>query len=195
MKLVVDRYRAGWSEVFLDTPVDMTEVNECLKGLEAINPHVFVAGGFVRDSILGLTPNDVDVFLPVPTTYNVFEQQLRAIGWKGKLVSCKWGDNIPLDYKKNPNIRFVSTYGFESIPYPVQLIALFKPDYSLVKKFPASITQAWWVPSAERFHVTRPFAETLQTRVITLENELYADGHSYLEKIEKKFPEFNVDWK
>lgn len=178
----------------------ISEMEKLLRPLEclgAVDNGAIVAGGFPRDVLLDREPSDVDVFISCHKgeTLRSIKRRLSFAGFPLTDSQILFGENIPLDYQLNPNIRFVATTRVEGIPYKVQIICLFEPDYHLIQGFPVSISQCYYRVGSGSICTTSAFEWTREHKVITLENQLYAKGHTYLEKIEKKFsPEYSMFW-
>lgn len=165
------------------------ELNQNVRKLEAIDPTLIVAGGCLRDWTFKKEVNDIDIFMNVkPGPASLFNRALERVGFK--ITKQMFGDNIPLDYKLNPNIRCVYNIepaGHSELEYQIILMQPHKTTFGLVEMFPIDICQLWWKPGYDRIVATKEFSEAYYSGVSKKCNELYADGHKYLDKIKKKY--------
>lgn len=175
---------------------------DLLKQLELLYPYTILAGGAPRDWYVGRAAKDLDFFLYYPHTYAHLDKMLRRIGWVDGTSKAKWGDNIPMEYKLNPDIRCVIDGKW--MDQDVQLIILKKDTFGIVEKFPINLCQCWWKgqDSVKRYYgadfveepngviLTRSAYRGFKYKSVVKVNELYAEGHAYLKKIREKFPDF-----
>lgn len=197
-KVVIEVHSREWypnsegSVISASIPTNMfTELNENVMKLEAVDPALIVAGGCLRDWVFGKKVNDIDIFMN--SHYNPawwFEMQLRRAGFI--ITSKKSGENIPQDYKLNPDIRAVYEVK-PAVAYHCLLkyqIICMKADsttFGIVEKFPIDICQLWWKPNHPNIHCTKSFAKAVESGVSLNLNPVYANGHFYLEKVKEKY--------
>lgn len=150
-----------------------------------MDPNAYLAGGAPRDWWFGREATDLDIllFLNPRLTLNQMRTQIACAGFQIKDI--KFGEEIPQDYKLNPNIRCV--VDLNDVEMPVQLIVYKESTWRAIEKFPLSICQAWW--NGSWVEGTTMFKRAAGLGVIIKTGEAYADSHKYIQKVLAKFPE------
>ena len=160
--------------------------DEILDKLYVLDPYAIVAGGAPRDWYFNKEANDIDVFFYLSKNYTceVIDKLLSRLGLDMERLGP---EEFPKGYQLNPNIYQV--FNVKGYSTPVQLILLNSPTWeAAVPQFPLSICKAWYKNGKSGYD--RDFLISVSHGVIYTTNELYANGNAYLEKIYKRFPNF-----
>jgi hypothetical protein len=157
---------------------------ELLNKLELSDPYAILAGGAPRDWYFGNIARDLDFWMVMKYPVEVVKQILYKHGLEGLVF--RWGDNIPHDYKLNPDIRCVVDAVYKG--QAVQIVLVKNTTFGQVEKFPLSICQIWYKGGLA--HATQAFKFSVKESVILKTNNIYGDGHKYITKILDKFPGF-----
>lgn len=168
-----------------------------LAKLETFDPTCILAGGAPRDWFFGNVASDLDFYVHFrPDFQNQkwrYSVLLETLGLK---MVAKTGDELPVNYKRNPHL--ITVYQGKVDGEVVQVMFMDKPTFHcVVDLFPFGICQAWWKGKKhtyswnnEEIHTTADFNAAVKNKVLILLNELYNDSDGYVQKIKDKFPEY-----
>lgn len=161
---------------------------QILAKLVAIDPRVVLAGGAVRDWILGREATDLDFYIHTPTwrSYADVTRQINAVGLK--ISKTMTDEMISENYATNPWLRIV--FNIEGYDIPVQIMGMSEAvETTVVPKFAISLSKAWWT-GGDKLHSTWEFDKSVKHKIFWMQGEVYGDNGKYIKKIMGKFPDY-----
>lgn len=155
---------------------------------ESFDPTCIVAGGAPRDWYFGNMAKDIDLFVHLRP--GLGSQYIVKMLNRSGLRVKKFMDSqdLPKGYRINPHITCVADVAVGDECCPVQVIVYDKPTWNITEEFPVSISQIWF--KGDKTGYDRVFENTVKNKLIIKTNEVYANGHAYIQKIRGKFPDF-----
>ena len=139
-----------------------------------------LAGGFLRDSILGRTPNDLDFFI----TLHGYEYPYIVEEVLPNLVNKL--NFKPIQHKKNYDS---ATFESHTGEFPLQIICSTKSRSGILKDFDFSINQIWY-SLEEGLMASKAFMTTLKTGEIKVTSKRYTSKR--YERFSKEFEGFSL---
>lgn len=137
-----------------------------------------VAGGYLRDAVLGISWGDVDLFVrrydkdphqPMflivcekDKTFGFWQQEYEpAPGWEKFLLLRDGGE----DYDEERYISF-AVAGIPSLNVIFRLDELASPE-ELVAQFPCTASMVWWDYATKQVRMFAGFADSIRSKVFT----------------------------
>lgn len=147
-------------------------------------PQFILAGGFVRDTLLGLPPKDIDVFMNAPVPRR--EQYLEALV---QLLGEPEVENITVQPNEDEYGHLLMTWDFHRVRFPAQPlvnedlpIEIIMTDTGgltadkFMEKFDFGICMAGYSPKTG-LHMNKKFLLDMFNKTCTLYNERNKDKH------------------
>ena len=142
-----------------------------------------VAGGAIRDTLLGKPIKDIDIF--VLTSSWSSAQRLQFSSIINKLAFNCVSD---VDYEDANRIVYRNSDDFE-LPIDIILDKKHTSFKSLVAHFPASISRCMHTPKTNTVYTSKGFDATQKYNKILLSNEC---SKEYVNRIKHKYPEYET---
>ena len=168
-------------------------VDKVMNKIFPIAPNAIVAGGAPRDWFFGKVARDVDIFLYRPdlvTTSNiiaVFSSIKLNLHYLEFLYSENGDRTGHGTYISNPLISHVLECTYSGVNF--QFIFMTESTFtSVVPHFPLNMSRIWYKDG--ELHPTGEFLHGVNTKSLIKMDEIYADGHTYIDKIRKYFPDY-----
>ena len=154
--------------------------------LEQMLPGAVIAGGAIRDFILGVEPKDIDVFygeVPLPEVTDIDFSEIHYFDLRCGLHRIDAVYERIEEYKAMTGINLVSTG--EMFGYKVDAVLMddFKGGFDLVEGFDFGINRCWW---NGQINDTDEAAYDRENKVVTLLQ------HDRLERSQVRFDRFNA---
>lgn len=161
---------------------------ECLKGMARLEEALgvvnrktgkdaFLAGGYVRDALLGTPPKDLDVFIPVSEGDDLDDEAV----WYGELLreatKALHGVQYPLftkrgqeAYANSPFTVYESNMGYRAPARPIQLIPHVSPDAeTILRSFDHNLVRVYY--KGGKVFVNDEFPEIMKKKTIVVGSE------------------------
>lgn len=174
-------------------------INENVKAAGLFFPNtIVIAGGAIRDAILGKPIKDIDIF--VPSCSREMDIEIRQQVWNlrgmfGIQFPVAISDLIQRAEKYAWNVRKIADLEAFGVPvqvmtyrYKVGSLPLIYSD--LLKQFDLSICKV--AADATTLYPAREFGLTLTTKLIKYEREKDSTNGDHVRRIRKKYPEYNI---
>lgn len=167
-----------------------------LKVLECIryfDPTAIVAGGAPRDWYLGNLAKDIDIYFffrensTRAQVKNLLTRSLKLVSPDVKLTILGY-EGLQDHGEYTLNADLIAVFEADLLGQKFQFMEMRKPTFGVVENFPLSLCQAWWL--GDRVKCTKDFKRSVDSKVFYKTNELYMDGHKYLNKIRQRFPDY-----
>lgn len=173
---------------------------------QAFSPSAVIAGGFVRDTIFGLDPKDVDIWfdshndLQIADQWEWFARRLKADGLKP--TGIEYSYNYHEQFDSRDFIAEVLKFTIDGTAFDIinvgENIRIDQDAYGLFEHFDFGICKAALVGSQLSLHPD--FVTDLLNRTITLTMDKeettpmnWERIHEYrLPRMQEKFPDFKV---
>lgn len=137
----------------------------------------FLAGGYVRDALLGTPPKDLDVFIPVSEVDDLDDEAV----WYGELLreatKALHGVQYPLftkrgqeAYANSPFTVYESNMGYRAPAKPIQLITHVSPDAeTILRSFDHNLVRVYYKNG--KIFVNDEFPEIMKRKTIVVDSE------------------------
>jgi hypothetical protein len=182
-------------QTILIEPEKIAEGIKILKFIQNDIPGASLAGGYLRDAVLGGTPKDIDIFIPYVEPYVIDRvmQSYSAVEMKGakympqQEVTRIW--DVVDNYELNPILDTVDSIKTElsNRKLPVQIIMLNKGlnIEERIQQYDFGLCQIW--TEGEVTYCTQGFVDDVNNKTCTL---IVCEDHTQFQRSMRRFDRF-----